>query len=145
MLIDECHKTENGDRVKKTKTSSIICELEKTSYERKNLNPVIKLNRKEAKHIIQARYGMLECAKNFKIKYGKLECPECNTPDNENHRLNQCKKLANRNWLNKQEKVNFDQVYSDDVETLRKISANIQKVWDESYSLDSNKTNMTPP
>ena len=86
------------------------------------------MTKQEAKTLIIARYGMLECGKNFGGTLGGM-CSECNTYDDENHRLNHCGKWKELNYSDHDEKVNFELVYSRDMETLRNTFEKLNKVW----------------
>ena len=83
-LNDDCYKTENGIQIPKTKTATIAQRLSKPEYQRKPAAELLKCSRQDTKAIIIARYGMLECGKNYK---GTLpeSCVSCNTTDDKNH------------------------------------------------------------
>ena len=76
-LYEDCHKTEHGQSIPKTKTASILDELKKVCYKRKPCDELMACTKNECKTIIMARYGMLECGRNFKgtIEY---QCKSCN-------------------------------------------------------------------
>ena len=61
-----------------------------------------------------ARYGMLECGRNFKGSV-KENCDQCDTTDNENHCLDYCIKLGALNFHDVDVIVNFDDIYDNDV------------------------------
>ena len=82
----------------KTKTASLIEKIKDPAYKRSPEHEIQKMTKLEAKTLIIARYGMLECGKNFGGTHGG-ECSECNTYDDENHRLNDCKKWKELNYL----------------------------------------------
>ena len=86
------------------------------------------MTKNETKTIMTARYGMLECGKNFKGTVER-ECHSCGVADDESHRLNICSKWEGKNLVGKDEKVNFQDVYSDNIQTLRKIVPHIQTLW----------------
>ena len=71
---------------------------------------------------------MLECGKNF---CGTLPdiCTVCCQTDDENHRLNHCKRLEMVNLLNSQEKMNFEDIHSNDFETVKDVINKVAKVW----------------
>ena len=56
-------------------------------------------------------------------------CSECNVYDDENHRLNYCKRWKEINNYNASEKIVFDEVHSEDIATLRRIIEKLQFVW----------------
>ena len=127
-LHDDCHKTEDGVKIPKTKTKRIIQHLDNPMYQRQPLQELLQCTKQETKAIIIARYGMLECGQNFK---GSLRetCAHCNEPDNENHRLNFCKRYEDINLYNSDSKANFDDIYSDNIQTIKGIVTHIEKVW----------------
>ena len=86
------------------------------------------MTKPETRTLITARYGMLECGKNFGGTMGG-ECSICNAHDDEDHRLNYCKKWRSINFYEESEKVQFDAIYSNDIDTLRNVIPKIQKVW----------------
>ena len=130
-LIDRCYKQENGINIAKTKTSSILPELEDDSYKRKPIQEILSLTKKECKALIIARYGMLECGKNFR---GTLteRCITCNTIDNEEHRLNECTKYSHNNYVDTNEKIPFKTIYTTNVESIRTLIHRIDTVWNVS-------------
>lgn len=71
---------------------------------------------------------MLECGKNFKGTM-KPVCDTCEVVDNEYHRLNDCPKWSSTNLYNETEKIDFNMVYSSEVETIRSIITNVKHVW----------------
>ena len=76
-----------------------------------------------------ARYGMLQCGKNFGGTMNKT-CETCNCIDDEEHRLNACPKWENNNCYLSDIKVPFTNVYSNDCNVLRDILPRIEKLWD---------------
>ena len=71
---------------------------------------------------------MLECGKDFGGTIGGI-CSECNSHDDENHRLNHCMKWEKINNHHATEKVVFDSIYSTKVDVLRDLVKKIQMVW----------------
>ena len=71
---------------------------------------------------------MLECGKNFKGSMRET-CNVCNEYDDENHRLNFCKRFNDINLSNSDRKVNFKDVYSTDIEVIKRVITQIEKVW----------------
>ena len=90
----------------------------------------MKLSRLKAKAIIMARSGMLECAANYKNKYRTKICKECNTTDDECHRINDCKRYAGTNNHQSNEQFTYNLVYSDKLEDLVAAAETIRHVWD---------------
>ena len=71
---------------------------------------------------------MLECGKNFKGSMRET-CSRCNVIDDENHRLNHCVTYRNVNLYDMQKKADFTDVFSSDINTIRLIIKQIEKVW----------------
>ena len=124
-LIDECHTGTGDQRTLKTKTAFIMSTLEEQSYERKPLNEVALLSKQETKALIIARYGMLECGKNFKGTMSHM-CDTCNVVDDEEHRLNRCTKFSNLNFCNEPVHISFDTLFSNDIGTIKMTINRIQ-------------------
>ena len=133
-LLDSC----KGKEKLKTKTIEVARCLENDDCNYENYeNVLFDLPRHSVRTIIMARYGMLDCANNYKGKYGTKLCTTCNTIDDENHRINHCKKWKN-NMYGTEHKINFDAVYTNEIDTLKQISGLIQDIWD----LENNKNEM---
>ena len=124
----DLYKQENGNDIPKTKTKSIIEKINDPNYLRKPEDEILYLTKNETKSLIIARYGMLECGKNFKGTM-KPVCDTCEVVDNEYHRLNDCPKWSSTNLYNETEKIDFNMVYSSEVETIRSIITNVKHVW----------------
>ena len=71
---------------------------------------------------------MLECGKNFKGSM-REECTYCNELDNEDHRLNYCKKFQDINLYSSHVKANFDDIFSNDEQVVKRVISHIEKVW----------------
>ena len=127
-LLHDCHKKYGGQQVPKTKTKIIIEKINKTDYTRKPEETILRMTKLETKTLITARYGMLECGKNFGGTIAG-SCSECNVYNDENHRLNYCKRWKETNNYNASEKIVFDEVHSEDIATLRRIIEKLQFVW----------------
>ena len=128
-LSEECHDIiDEGITKEKTKTASIIRKLAEAEYKRQIQPEILKTTKHEAKTILIARYGMLQCGKNYKGTLSEL-CNQCKSVDDEDHRLNYCIKWRNTNYYDVTEKINFDLIYSADIEVLRYVIMKIEKVW----------------
>ena len=92
------------------------------------MKPISQLNKSETKLLILSRFGMLECGINFKNKLSPT-CTQCNSIDDENHRLNECPKWKRINYSEKAEKADFSDIFSNDCETVKNILLKIQTVW----------------
>ena len=71
---------------------------------------------------------MLECGANFKGSL-RYKCSVCNVVDDENHRLNTCKKYRNLNIYDHATKVNFVDVYSSNLTVVKQIIVFIERIW----------------
>ena len=135
MLLESC-KDKGKTR---SKTLPISQLLEQDSYQLDySHNVLFELPRKTVKMIIMARYRMLDCAKNFKGKYGTEYCKECNVVDDESHRLNSCVKWKHVNLYNGGYSIDFNAVFSEDISTLRLMSRLLRSVW----NLENGKNEM---
>ena len=135
MLLESC-KDKGKTR---SKTLPITQLLEQDSYRLDySHNVIFELPRKTVKMIIMARYRMLDCAKNFKGKYGTEYCKECNVVDDESHRLNSCVKWKHVNLYNGGYSIDFSAVFSEDKNTLRLMSRLLRSVW----NLENGKNEM---
>ena len=108
----------------------MIEKLNKDDYKRQPENEIMKMTKLEAKTVITARYGMLECGKNHKGTLS-LKCTTCDVIDDENHRLNECPKWQSRNIQNSNEyeRIDFNKIFSNDICILREIIPAIQNLW----------------
>ena len=59
---------------------------------------------------------MLECGTNFKGTHSTT-CTNCNTTDNEHHRMNECPKWQNLSADN--EMIDFNLIYSNSIDSIR--------------------------
>ena len=100
------------------------------------------MTKHETKTLLIARYGMLECGKNFKRTL-KERCDQCDAIDNENHRLNFCVKLRALNFYDADYRVEFDDIFSNDVEVLRNMILAIGKVWNTKNAHGTMRTEQT--
>ena len=127
-LKQDCQKTHQEAIVTKPKTKSIFEEISTQLYRRQPRPEIKNCTKNETKTMIIARYGMLECGRNFKGTL-KETCDLCNCIDDENHRLNYCPKWKDRNLHDKDMKIDFNNVYSNDTDVLRDILKVISTVW----------------
>ena len=127
-LKEECHKEVDGIQTEKTKTKTIVNHLNDPYYTRKIQTEILNATKQETKSTIIARYKMLKCGNNFKGALSQL-CNQCNCIDDENHRLNYCVKWRNVNLYNSVDKVDMDVLYNGNMNELRPIISNIEKVW----------------
>ena len=92
------------------------------------MGQTLKNDKNTTKALILARFGMIECGKNFRNKITQT-CPQCETLDDEDHRLNFCIKWRDINFYDESEKVPFGEIYSCEEEKLKEMISRIKKVW----------------
>ena len=119
---------EDGQKVRKSKTSFIVDLISADSYTRKLSPELQELSKQETKTIIISRFRMLECGANFKNR-SSVFCPACKSRDNEDHRLNYCVRFKGTNYYNQVEKIDFNDIFSTDTDTLKNIISKISNVW----------------
>ena len=131
-ILDDLHKKENGLNTPKTKTLTIVNKIKDREYSRKPEPEILLTTKHEAKTIVIARYGMLVCGVNFKGTMPS-NCGACCVKDDENHRMNICPK-----WKDPQkettENLDFKDVYSNNIETIRPIISVINHTWNTKTS-----------
>ena len=86
-IKEDLYKMENGDSIPKTKPKTIIEKISDPNYTQQPDQLMIRMTKLDTKTLMMARYGMLQCGKNFK---GTLQpiCNQCSITDNKQHRLN---------------------------------------------------------
>ena len=127
-LLEQCHKKVNGEKRRKTKTTHIVEQITHQDYVRGLRNEFITCNRQETKTIMIARFRMLECGVNYKGSLKEI-CKQCKILDDEDHRMNHCINYRLINLYDNKQKVDFKDIYSSDVQTLRQIIPHIERVW----------------
>ena len=127
-LITDCHKKEDGVLIPKTKTKNVLPRLKMESYIREPCKELSRLSKHQTKTLIIARFGMLECGANYKGKLAET-CTLCNCRDDEDHRLNHCPRFSTMNLHDSIEKVDFQSVYSESIDTLLKIIPYLTRIW----------------
>ena len=73
---------------------------------------------------------MLKCANNFSVGHGTKTCDICGVLDNESHRINDCTKWRDVNVHTSGQKINYDDIYSDDTDKCWAIVSIILSMWD---------------
>ena len=126
--MKDLSKIVNQEEIRKTKTSHIVDSIQKTDYQRKPVEELMKCNKRETKTLLIARFGMLECGKNYQGTMNII-CPECGVTDDEYHRLNDCIKFDDVNFCTAETKVNFQMIYTHEVEMLKNLAQDISRVW----------------
>ena len=71
---------------------------------------------------------MLDCGVNYKGTMNS-QCDLCHCEDDENHRLNKCEKWRQYNFIGNDSVIDFNDIYSDDIDTLRSITEKISQLW----------------
>ena len=127
QILKMCYKDRGEER---TKSKYLIARLKDPQYKRSDPRPVMSMTRLKTKAVVMARSGMLECAKNYKNKYKKSLCQNCSMEDNEIHRINDCILYRSINNYDKQNKFDYNLVYSDKPEEMEKTAKTILKIWD---------------
>ena len=79
--------------------------------------------------ILMARYGMLDCAANYHGKYKTKICEECKVIDNEDHRINHCKRWEGINLYGTDFTLNFNSVFSNDLGEIHQTSSRLGSIW----------------
>ena len=138
QLVADCHKLIDGVKTPKSKTAFILNELSDDAYRRKVHDDVLLCTKHEAKTLMIARFGMLECGKNFRGSIRET-CEVCKVTDDENHRLNDCSKFSSvNNFMT--EKTDFRDIFSNDPIIFKDAIKNIEKVWNTRTAHGTMKT-----
>ena len=130
LLKHECQSVRSGSVKDKTKTKSILINLNDENYTRSSESNILKMSKLKARAIIMTRYGMLDCAKNFEGRYGKKECNVCSVIDDENHRVNDCVRWKSVNLYLSTTKADLNLVYSMERDELERIADVVLAIWD---------------
>ena len=128
-LMDNCTEHTSHSNKIKTKTAYIHEKMKHNTYICEPLAEILPLSKVNTKTIVLSRSGMLVCGTNFKATTPTI-CMECQESDNENHRLNYCRKWQDTNLARSNVKVDFSDVFSDNREKLSPIIRHIQTVWE---------------
>ena len=132
-LINHCTSTANNTVKVNTKTKTIYNELQSPNYKRQPNHVIANGNRQKAKTLILARHGMLECGANFKGTIPEI-CRQCSRRDDENHRLNDCSILYETNWAKSDQKIDFNDIHSNDDSTVTDIVERLECIWEFRYA-----------
>ena len=138
-LAESCYKDSNGKRTPKTKTISIVDQIENETYRRAPVREILYMTKNELKTVMIARFGMLQCGKNHQGTMKQI-CDTCNCIDDENHRLNYCKKWKDRNLSDSITKVDFNDIYSSDPHIVRALIPHIESLWNTKNAHGSFRT-----
>ena len=126
-LINECHKQSGNERIIKTKKAHIVDIEKDQTYTRQPQKELMSLSKQETKTLITARFGMLECGKNYKGTLSEL-CRLCCCLDDEEHRMNICPKYDQTNFHNNPDGISFSTIYSDNIDDIRLIIEKIETI-----------------
>ena len=138
-LVESCYKVNNGIRTPKTKTMSIVDQIENETYRRAPVREILYMTKNELKTVMIARFGMLHCGKNHQGTMNQI-CDTCKCIDDENHRINDCKKWKDRNLSDSITKVDFNDIYSADLDTVRALIPHIESLWNTKNAQGSFRT-----
>ena len=136
-LREECFLKERGQSRRKTKTKTIVDDIDKHGYSRKPIEIIKELSVLETRALIMGRFGMLECRANFSSGAGGKMCANCGIIDDENHRMNYCSLYKHVNLHDTDEKVDFCQIHSDDKQQAVKVIRNVLSMWDLEYGINA--------
>ena len=134
-LIDMC-SGRNGDKMK---TLKLLEKLKSKDYARGPCMGTLKSSKSQARLRLMATYHMLDCRSNFKRGYGGELCSVCKTIDDENHRINYCIKNKERNLSLSPIKFDFEAIYSNNEETVKRALEVIGHLWDVENGKNSMK------
>ena len=139
LILEDCQTKQRGISREKTKTKTIIEIVERDNY-RRNPSPLIsRLSCLKTRALIMGRYGMLECKANFSCGFGSKICGECNVEDDESHRMNHCPKYRSINRYDESVKINFGDIYSDEMEIAGPVIEAVLSMWDLANSRNKMK------
>ena len=85
-----------------------------------------------------AQSQMLMCANNYKNDFDHIMCPKYECVDDESHRINYCEMWKGTNLFDSEEKVNFDDVLSNEIGRVTHIVNIILENW----NLENGKNEM---
>ena len=139
-LVNECQTKQRGVTKNKTKTVSILEQIEKPNYIRQPLPILRELTCVEMRALVMGRYGMLDCRANFSAGYGNKQCLRCDVEDNEVHRMNECPLYGSVNRVDSDQKVDFGKIYSNSIDDVRPVIDAILEMWDLEHSKNKMRT-----
>ena len=141
-LKEECQTKQRGVVREKTKTKSIVTDIEQPDYQRRPLRIMEKGSVIVTRAVLMGRYGMLKCRANFSSSYTNKNCPECNVIDDEGHRINYCSVFRSTNLYDSTEKIDYDKLFSNDLNEVLTVVTIILKLWDLGYEKNSMRNNV---
>ena len=138
--MEECQARSRGTSRVKTKTKSIVEKLQSDNYKRVPLPLIRNLTSMQTRALIMGRYGMLDCKNNYAMKYGSKMCLDCDTVDDETHRINDCTKYRGVDGFEGREGINFEMIYSDNMCEAITVINTILSVWDLEHGKNTIKS-----
>ena len=132
-LIQNCTTTESDGLRINSKTRYIHTTLTTTTNPRRPLPETTNLNKQRTRTLIFARTRMLQCGQNYKGTMSDT-CEQCQSLDDESHRLNDCMKWQEINNYSSVTKPNFNNIFSEDTSVLSHIIEQIEKTWDMRFT-----------
>ena len=139
-LLEECHVKERGNLKLKTKTKTMIEEINHCEYVRKPTGILTQLTVLETRAFIMGKYGMLSCGANYTMRNGGKDCNECGELDDENHRINDCVLYKHVNLYDNDEKFRFSDIFSKDAELIKQVIKKILATWDLGFGKNTMRT-----
>ena len=138
-LKEECEIKSRGEKTLKKKTIFVLDSLDSPNFKR-GPDPFILCHNYilYTRALIMGRFGMLKCASNYHNGFGTKMCSECKVKDDEAHRINYCKKWQGINLFRKRDKIDYDDIYSSNIEKCFTVVQVILAVWD----LENSKNEM---
>ena len=129
-ILDSCISGNENDTKVLTKTRHIHDKLNNNIYNGNPITHLVSGNKQRARTIFLAQNHMLECGNNMKgTMTGK--CSTCDKIDDEQHRQVACEKWPNSNDNNN---IQFQDIYSENIDELNSIVHEIEKTWDTRYT-----------
>ena len=130
-LKEECETKRRGETKTKTKTKFVDETLQGQNHQRV-IDPFLNQYQSiiHARSLIMGRYGMLQCAQNFSNGYGSKLCSKCKVVDDESHRINWCDRWRSINLCDSETKLNYSDIFSDDIKKCMKVVETIISIWD---------------
>ena len=130
-LNNDCESKLRGETKLKTKTTFVSESLQNPAYQRKLDSFLTQFQSiLYTRALIMGRYGMLQCANNFSNGYGGKLCKKCDEIDDEAHRINSCITWRSINLYDKEEKILFSDIFSEENEKCYEIVKIILSMWD---------------
>ena len=129
-LKTDCLVMERGNLRAKTKSKTILKEIERPDFKRKPLDIMNYGSAVVTRALIMGRYGMLKCKSNFSCGNGRKLCDVCGSIDDEDHRINYCVVYQSINRCNSESKIDFNCIYSDDLNESLKVVKIVLGLWD---------------